>query len=198
MEEIKDFDEYYNNNPLAQREEERFNLLDDEKKEKLKILEELDLKEYQLKVIKRKRVKPQKGDLFVVSPKENMYFWGVIINSDVKVCEEDGFMVVFILKDRAESPADTSIPNSITNLLIEPAIVGKWYWNKGYFYSVGISIEIPDNVDYGFYSVGRRKYVDEYGNTMKKEPELVGIYGACTNQGIAYEINYELIASGLI
>ena len=41
-------------------------------------------------------VKPQKGDLFVVSPKENMYFWGVIINSDVKVCEEDGFMVVFI------------------------------------------------------------------------------------------------------
>ena len=33
---------------------------------------------------------------------------------------------------------------------------------------------------------------------MKKEPELVGIYGACTNQGIAYEINYELIASGLI
>ena len=153
MEEIKDFNEYYNNNPLAQREEERFNLLDDEKKEKLKILEELDLKEYQLKVIKRKRVKPQKGDLFVVSPKENMYFWGVIINSDVKVCEEDGFMVVFILKDRAESSADTSIPNSVTNLLIEPAIVGKWYWNKGYFYNVGISIEIPDNVDYGFYSV---------------------------------------------
>ena len=60
MQEIKDFNEYYNNNPLAQREEERFNLLDDEKKEKLKILEELDLKEYQLKVIKRKRVKPQK------------------------------------------------------------------------------------------------------------------------------------------
>ena len=50
MQEIKDFNEYYNNNPLAQREEERFNLLDDEKKEKLKILEELDLKEYQLKV----------------------------------------------------------------------------------------------------------------------------------------------------
>ena len=35
-----------------------------EKKEKLRILEEQDLKEYQLNVIKRKRIKPQRGNLF--------------------------------------------------------------------------------------------------------------------------------------
>lgn len=193
-----DFDEYYNNNPLAQKEDARFNSLSDEKKEKLRILEEQDVKEYQLKVIKRKRIKPQKGNLFVVCPKENMYFWGVVINSDIEICGEDGFYTVFILRDRAESPMDTNIPKNITNLLIDPAIVGRWYWNKGFFYNVGIDIEIPDDVEYGFYDIMERQYVDEYENTIERVPELVGVYGVMTGQGIAYEMNYELIASGMI
>lgn len=197
---IEDFDEYYNNNPLAQKEDARFHSLSDEKKERLRLLEEQDVKEYQLRVIKRKRIKPQKGNLFVVSPKENMYFWGVVINSDIEFFKGDDerFSVVFILKDRAESPTDTNIPKNITNLLIDPAVVGRWYWNKGFFYNVGIDIEIPDDIDYGFYDIMGRQYVDEYENTIKRVPELVGVYGAKTGQGIAYEMNYELIASGMI
>lgn len=195
--EITDFDEYYNNHPLAQREEARYNSLSNEKKEKLRILEEQDLKEYQLNVIKRKRIKPQKGDLFVVSPREDMFFWGVVINSDINV-QGDDFYTVFILKDRARGPEDTNIPTDITNLLIGPSIVGRWYWNKGFFYNVGIDITIPDNLDYGFYSVMDKRYMDEYDNPIEREPELVGISGLSTGSGIAYEINYELIVSGVI
>lgn len=195
--EITDFDEYYNNHPLAQREEARYNSLSNEKKEKLRILEEQDLKEYQLNVIKRKRIKPQKGDLFVVSPREDMFFWGVVINSDINV-QGDDFYTVFILKDKARGPEDTNIPTDITNLLIGPSIVGRWYWNKGFFYNVGIDITIPDNLDYGFYSVMDKRYTDEYDNPIEREPELVGISGLSTGSGIAYEINYELIVSGVI
>lgn len=195
--EITDFDEYYNNHPLAQREEARYNSLSSEKKEKLRILEEQDLKEYQLNVIKRKRIKPQRGDLFVVSPREDMFFWGVVINSDINV-QGDDFYTVFILKDRARGPEDTNIPTDITNLLIGPSIVGRWYWNKGFFYNVGIDITIPDNLDYGFYSVMDKRYVDEYDNPIEREPELVGISGLSTGSGIAYEINYELIVSDII
>lgn len=43
-----------------------------------------------------------------------------------------------------------------------------------------------------------RQYVDEYENTIERVPELVGVYGAKTGQGVAYEMNYELIASGMI
>lgn len=195
--EIKDFDEYYNNHPLAKREDARYNSLSNEKKEKLRILEEQDLKEYQLNVIKRKRIKPQRGNLFIVSPRKDMFFWGVVINSDINI-QGDDFSLVFILKDRAKGPEDTNIPSNITNLLIDPSIVGRWYWNKGFFYNVGIDIIIPDDLDYGFYSVMDRMYVDEYKNPIEREPEIVGIYGLSTDSGIAYQINYELIASGIL
>lgn len=130
--EITDFGEYYNNHPLAQKEDARFHSLSSEKKEKLRILEEQDAKEYQLNVIKRKRIKPQKGNLFVVSPKKEMFFWGVVINSEINV-QGDGFFLIFILRDRAKGLDDTNIPTDITNLLIAPSIVGRWYWNKGFF-----------------------------------------------------------------
>lgn len=195
--EITDFDEYYNNHPLAQIEEARYNSLSNEKKEKLRILKEQDINEYQLMLIKRKRIKPQRGNLFVVSPRKDMFFWGVVINSDINV-QGDDFYTVFILKDRARGPEDTNIPTDITNLLIGPSIVGRWYWNKGFFYNVGIDITIPDNLDYGFYSVMDKRYVDEYDNPIEREPELVGISGLSTGSGIAYEINYELIVADVI
>ena len=121
--EITNFDEYYNNHPLAQRLEARYNLLSHEKKEKLKILDEMDIEEYQLRLIKRKRIKPQKGNLFVVSPKKDMFFWGGVINSGIDV-DGDNFSVVFILNERANGPEDTNIPADLTNLLIDPSIVG--------------------------------------------------------------------------
>lgn len=192
-----DFDECYNNHPLAQKADARYRSFSSEIKEKLRTLEEQDLKEYQLNVIKRKRMKPQRGNLFVVSPKKDMFFWGVVVNSDIHV-QGDEFYLIFILKDRAKGPEDTIIPADITNLLIEPAIVGRWYWNKGFFYNVGIDIRIPDDIDYGFYSIMDRMYVDEYKNPIEREPKLVGIYGLSTGSGIAYEVNYELIASGII
>ena len=194
---IRNFDEYYNNHPLAQRSKARYNRLSNDKKEKLEILDEMDIEEYQLRLIKRKRIKPQKGNLFVVSPKKDMYFWGVVMNSGIDV-DGDNFSVVFILNERANGPEDVNIPTDLTNLLIYPSIVGNWYWNKGFFYNVGIDINIPDNIDYGFYSVMDRMYVDEYRNPIGREPELVGIYGLSTGSGIAYKINYELIASGVI
>lgn len=193
---ITNFDEF-NKNPLAQREEARYNSLSSVIKEKLRVFEEQDPEEYQLKVIKRKRIKPQKGNIFLVSPKENMYFLGVVINAGFNIPEGDDMSVVFILKDMVKSPDDIYIPEDITNLLIEPCIVGRWYWNKGFFYNVGMDIDIPENIDYGFYSIGEG-YVDEYDNPLEKEPELVGISGVCTWMGIAYHINYELICNGMI
>lgn len=48
---------------------------------------------------------------------------------------------------------------------------------------MGKNIEVPNNIDYGFYSIGKRMYVDEYKNPIK-EPALVGVYGAYTSDEI--------------
>lgn len=62
----------------------------------LRIQEEL--KEYHLKtkmtdellIIKRKRPKLEKGDVFVVQPKEGLYFYGRILKSNVNVLFKGG------------------------------------------------------------------------------------------------------------
>ena len=53
-----------NNNPLAMRWKERYNAQPEDIKKKLEELDKQDPREYQLKVIKRKRIIPQKATSF--------------------------------------------------------------------------------------------------------------------------------------
>ena len=86
----------------------------------------------------------------------------------------------------------------LENLLFYPQIVDKGYWSRGYFYNIGKQIEIPNELDYGFYDVVDEYYVDEYGNRILKCPKLLGIDGVATGTGVAYKINRELILKGRI
>ena len=72
---MNEFDKYFNDNEFTNKAMERYNALDDEIKRRLDKLSEKDIDEYQLNVIKRKRVIPEKGDLFLVSPVRNIFFW---------------------------------------------------------------------------------------------------------------------------
>lgn len=53
--------EEMNNNPLSMRRKKRYQALSEDIKKKLEELDKQDPREYQLKVIKRKRIIPQKG-----------------------------------------------------------------------------------------------------------------------------------------
>ena len=66
---MNEFDKYFNDNEFTNKAMERYNALDDGIKKRLDELSEKDIDEYQLNVIKRKRVIPKKGDLFEVHPK---------------------------------------------------------------------------------------------------------------------------------
>ena len=52
--------------------------------------------------------------------------------------------------------------------------------------------------NYGFYRIGKGKFVDEYGNVLNCEPELLGCSGVVTITGIAYQITQELIIRKII
>lgn len=81
------------------------------------------------------------------------------------------------------------------HLLIEPTIVDKSYWSKGYFYTIGNEMvsDLEQNLDYGFYSIGKQKYYKENGEIMDHQPLLLGTYGIATITGIASDIEKELI-----
>ena len=184
-------------NLLAEQYKRRYEMQSKEVREKLDRLREQDPREYQVKILKRKRTIPQKGDVFVVSPKEGMYYCGVVINAGVEI--SDTYSAVVFILDKEYENMDIDVKDlELENLLYYPEIVDKGYWSRGYFYNIGKQIEIPDDLDYGFYSIGKECYVDEYKNRISRHPKLLGIYGVATGTGVAYYINRELILKGRI
>lgn len=71
-------------------------------------------------------------------------------------------------------------------------------WTRGYFYNVDYYDGIPNMDNYGFYSVGKGRFFDEYGKEIVGEPQLLGIFGVATIVGIAGKINQELIIAGIL
>ena len=187
-----------NNNIISNRYEARYDNLPNDIKEKLDQLDTADVSEFQLQVIKRKRVYPQIGDVFIVKPKEDITFYGVVINHHINNINGEDLLLVLIFKDKVR--ITDSFKNGIKNsdLLIPPQIVGKEYWTRGYFYNVDHYNETINIDKYGFYSILDGKFFDEYGKKIKKEPPILGIYGVSTIIGVGLEITQELIIAGLI
>ena len=109
-------------------------------------------------------------------------------NTQVEHCIHNKY--IFILKNKSGEIYDLT---DVSELLIAPVMVGREYWTRGYFYNTGENIEIPSEIDYGFYSIGKGMFMDEYGNEIVREPELLGTFGVATITGVSYEINVELI-----
>lgn len=187
-----------NDNILSRRWLERYSRLSDEIKEKLDKLDNSDPSEYQLKVIKRQRIYPEIGDIFKINPINDIYFYGVVLNNHIYNINGDDLLLVLIFKQDID--INKSIGNGVSEdeLLLPPQIVGREYWSRGYFYNVDRYDEPLNIEDYGFYSVGKSKFFDEYGNELLKQPRLLGTFGAATISGIARKINQELIISGII
>lgn len=187
-----------NNNIIANRWKARYEEQPLEIKEKLDKLDNASIDEYQLQVIKKKRIYPQVGDVFQVKPSKDIELYGVVVNNHINNINGDDLILVLIFKDKA------SIKKSINNgvkcddLLIPPQIVGKEYWAKGYFYNIEHYHETLNIDNYGFYSIGKGKFFDEYGNEIDGEPQLLGIYAVATIIGIAGKINQELIIAGIL
>lgn len=180
-------------NPLANRWKERYKNLSSDIKKKLDTFENTN---YQLQIIKRTRTYPSVGDIFQLNPRDNIYFYGLVVNTLVNNINGDDLIVVMIFRDKVESDIQNKIQEN--NLLIPPTIVGKEYWTRGYFYNVGHFDGLMNMNNYGFYWIGKRKIVDEYGNVLNFKPDLLGSFGVTTITGIARQITKELIIERVI
>lgn len=187
-----------NNNILSNRWKERYEKLSDEIKEKLNELDNSNISDYQLQVIKRKRLYPEIGDIFKVNPRDDIYFYGVVLNNHIHNINGDDLLLVLIFKQNIDIKG--SIINGVKedDLLLPPQIVGKEYWTRGFFYNVEHYDEILNVKNYGFYSIGKGEFVDEYGKKLANQPKLLGTYGVATISGIARKINQELIIRKII
>lgn len=186
-----------NNNIVSNRWKARYAKLSDDIKKKLDDLNNADIAEYQLQVIKRKRSYPEIGDLFKINPKNDIFLYGLVINNHIHNMNGDDLIVVLIFKQGVNVEKCIGEGIKSDDLLLSPEIVGKEYWTRGYFYNYShydknISID-----NYGFYSIGKGKFFNEYGKEID-EPQILGTYGVATDTGIARMINKELIIAGIL
>lgn len=187
---------YLKDNIISRRWKKKYEKCSDEIKDKLDKLDEMYISEYQLQVIKRSKKYPEIGDVFKICPYENIEFSGVVVNNHVDNKNGNDLIVIFIFKSEINIAEAVQNGIKMEDLLISPEIVSKEYWTKGFFYNVG-HVDINVN-NYGFYSIGKCKFFDEYGSDIYEEPYLLGTYGVATISGIAYGINQELIIAGII
>lgn len=93
---------------------------------------------------------------------------------------------------------NTHINNINGDDLIPLAIVGKEYWTRSYFYNIGHFDGLMNINSYGFYWIGKGKFVDEYGDVLTSKPDLYGSFGVTAIIGIARQITKELIIRSYI
>ena len=185
-----------NDNIISRRWKERYATLSEETKEKLSAFKKMNPSEYQLQVIKRKRIYPEIGDIFELKTRHNVVIKGVVINNHIDNINGNDLILIFIFKMEIDILECLQNGNVYDSLLCMPKIVGSEYWSKGYFFNISHYNYLPD-FEYGFYSVGKGVFCDEYGNQIPNEPHLLGIYGVTTIIGISQLVTKELIIAGI-
>ena len=188
-------------NLIATRIKERYDGLEPETQKEIDIFFKEKASNHQLKVIKKSNLKPVTGDIFVLSPREGIYFYGKVMVANIVRKVPDTFVegqnVIFIFKSNThEKTIDNYVPD-YDDLLIPPAIVSDIYWKKGYFHTIA-NIPLTDeekDLDFGFYKIHFKGnfFCRETGEVLDKEPRILGGHGITTITGIATEVERELI-----
>lgn len=183
----------YEDNPIARAWEKRYQSFSSDIQYKLDELYNASSKKYQFNVVKKSRKHSTRGDVFVINPINDLFLYGVVLNSNINNICGDDLYVIIILKERAEINKRKEIRLITDNILVGPCIVGKEYWTKGFFGRTDKSIQDIPQLSYGFYYIGKSKYVNEYGNEIFEKPDMVESFGVATITGIAYKVRKELI-----
>jgi hypothetical protein len=190
-----------NDNPISLDYKKRYNMQSQEVKEKLDNFRSSD---YQLRIIEKTKPKINIGDVFLLSPRENVYFYGKVLKTNIKTINNDTFVegkhTVFIHKCRTNKKSMDDYNPNYDDLLINPSIVDISYWKSGFFYTIGNLplTKIEQTLDYGFYKLGIPGIRDgwfctEEGKKIDCQPKIKGIYGVATITGIAAEIEKRII-----
>ena len=182
--------------PVQEAVLQRRNMQSNKVKEQLNKLYDIDFNKQQLNVIKRKRPGLSRGDIFVLNPFDDIYFYGLVLNADIDVRPlGKNLVTVCILKKYTHGINETFEISRITetDILLTPRIISKAYWINGYFYNIGRTLEDGFTLDYGFYDIGEKCYLDEYGTISEQTPALINGFGITTMTGIVRLLYYELL-----
>lgn len=189
-----------NYDPFLKEYHDKISQISNERLENLRWFNNLNSKNIQLNVIKKVKIKPNKGDVFLVEPIEGQYYYGLVLENNIfsNFSWINGTNIIVIFNsDTKELNCKEYNPN-FNNLLVNISFVDDFYWEKGYFYKVGE--DCNSSVNYGFFEFYDDKesgyFVDYNGRNLAYIPEIYNILAITTGIGIAIEMLMNLYVSG--
>lgn len=130
--------------------------------------------------MKKSSKKPQEGDVFALQPIKGKFYFGKVIQTNLK--SRDSFingMTLIYIYDYSSLAKETPLDLEREELLISPMIVNNQLWLKGYFETIG-NVQISEkekNLDFAFWDTLKEEYVDINGHVLKDEPQYWSVYG---------------------
>lgn len=141
--------------------------------------------------MKKTAKKPKEGDVFVLQPSKGIFYFGKVIETEVKSIDSfvNGMTLIYIYQYWSY---EKIIPQELDNkkFLIAPAVVNCQPWRKGYFETIG-NIKVSQNeknAELAFRNVLKDKYVDISGKEIENKPLICGIYGLASYGAIGKEV----------
>lgn len=137
------------------------------------------------------RKRRKEGEVFVIQPKEGLYYFGKVVRTKIpsKAIMVNGWHLIYIYDYSSHT---TDIPKDLSHnsLLIAPHIVNNQGWLKGYFQTVDIQpvTENERKVDYGFWDIKTKEFVNEEGKSLRNKPRINGDFGIGSYGSVADEV----------
>ena len=111
-----------NDNIISRRWKERYATLSEETKEKLSAFKKMNPSEYQLQVIKRKRIYPEIGDIFELKTRHNVVIKGIVVNNHINNINGDDLLLVLIFKPEVDI-RKVQVTNQLVTLAVREVAV---------------------------------------------------------------------------
>lgn len=140
----------------------------------------------------RKSLKnPQEGDVFVLQPMKDTFYFGKVIQTNVQSTDSfiNGMVLIYIYECWS---FEKKVPQGLESkkFLIAPMVVNYQPWRKGYFETIGNIGVLPNekNIEFAFWNVLKDKYVDISGKEVDYKPLISGIYGLASYGAVGKEV----------
>jgi hypothetical protein len=145
-----------------------------------------------------RRTKRQEGEVFVIEPIRNTFFFGKVIRTQIPINDPimNGGHLVYIYQQTTNPLAipDYMDPN---NLIISPKIIDNKGWEKSYFQTVGVQQVTNEELElnYGFWDIVSKKFLNEEGKEINQTPDIYDDYGLISYGSITDELRKVLKTS---
>ena len=163
------------------------------------ILEGFIMEFVDLIAMTKSRKPPHEGDIFVVQPFSGVFYYGKVIQTNIRSKDScvNGMFLIFIYDKMSKSKC---IPYDLdcSDLLSAPSIVNRLGWSRGFFETI-CSFPITDkekNMSFGFWSFQKKCFVNTEGNVLTSRPKYYTDYGLSNYALVGEKIQTALQKTG--